>query len=174
VTKPRLEPPLSADDATMLRAFLDYFRATLRRQAEGLTPAQLATRLEPSTLTIGGLIKHLAIVEDWWLLIVLEDNPPALWYRDVDWDADEDWDFNSAAADSPEQLFAWHDEAIARSQANTDAALAAGGLDHLAAKETRRGIVSLRWILVHLIEEYARHAGHADLIRESVDGAVDL
>jgi len=158
----------------MLRSFLDFYRGTLRRQCEDLTSEQLAQRLGPSTMTLGGMLKHLAIVEDWWLSIVLCDAGEASWYADVDWDADKDWEWHSAAGDDPAQLFAWYDESIALSDKNTDAALAEGGLDLLAVRPSRRGHNSLRWILVHLIEEYARHAGHADLIRESIDGATDL
>jgi len=174
MTTPRQDPPLSADEVTMLRSFLDFYRATIRRQCEGLTAAQLAQRLEPSTMTLGGLLKHLAMVEDWWLSVALHDNPPDTWHADIDWDEDPDWEWHSAADDAPAQLFAWYDEAVSASEAHTDRALAAGGLDVLAARKTRAGRVSLRWILVHLIEEYARHAGHADLLRESIDGAVDL
>jgi len=174
VPTPRVDPPLSTDEVTMLRSFLDFYRVTIRRQCEDLAGAQLAQRLEPSAITLGGLLKHLAIVEDWWLSIALCDNPEASWYAGVDWDSDPDWEWHTAAADSPEQLLAWYDDSVELSNANTDAALAAGGLDHLAVKESRRGHASLRWILVHLIEEYARHAGHADLIRESIDGATDL
>lgn len=158
----------------MLRSFLDYYRVTIRRQTEYLTGEQLARRLEPSTMTLGGLLKHLAIVEDAWLSVRLLGRPEMDWYAGVDWDADPDWEWHTAASDSPDELLAWYDAAVVRSNANIDTALADGGLDRLADREARRGKVSLRWILVHLIEEYARHAGHADLIRESIDGATDL
>ena len=174
MSTPRVDPPITADEVTMLRSFLDFYRVTVRRQCEDLTSSQLAQRLEPSTMTLGGMLKHLAIVEDWWLSIVLFDNEPDTWCADVDWDADPDWEWHSAADDSPQQLLAWYDEAISTSNAHTDRALAEGGLDLLAVRPTRRGRTSLRWILVHLIEEYARHAGHADLIRESIDGTTDL
>jgi Protein of unknown function (DUF664) len=89
------------------------------------------------------------------------------------WDADEDWDWNSAAQDSPQQLYAlWHD-AVARSRSIVAAALADGGLDTAAAYRTSSGeSPSLRRLLIDLLEEYARHVGHADVIRESVDGLV--
>jgi len=159
----------------MLGSFLDFYRATLRRQCEGLSAAQLSQRLEPSTLTLGGLLKHLAVVEDWWFSIVLTGGEASSWHAGVDWDADEDWDFTSASSDSPEQLLRWYDDAVAGSRERVARALEAGTLDQLAALPRRGGAhPSLRWIVVHMIEEYARHAGHADLIRESVDGAVDL
>jgi uncharacterized damage-inducible protein DinB len=175
VPTPRLKPPFHADEVTMLTSFLDFYRVTIRRQCEDLSPAQLAQRLEPSTMTLGGMLKHLAIVEDWWCSMALTGAGEAAWYAGVDWDADADWEWNTASADEPAQLLAWYDEAIVQSQSNVAAALAAGGLDGAAARPRNDGTTwSLRWILVHLIEEYARHAGHADLIRESIDGATDL
>ena len=89
----------------------------------------------------------------------------------MDWDADPDWEWHSAAEDSPEELRAIWEDAVARSRAVVTEALASGGLDQLARRTWPDGSApSLRWILLHMIEEYARHNGHADLIRESVDG----
>lgn len=171
----RTEPPYAADECSMLRSFLDYFRVTLRRQAEGLTQQQLSTPLPTSPLTIGGLLKHLTYVEHWWFTVVFEGGDEQGIWADVDWDADRDWDFHSAADDTPEQLHAGQVEAGARPHATIDAVLATGdGLDRLARAERHGSRASLRWILVHLIEEYARHAGHADLIREAIDGRTDL
>ncbi|WP_210502814.1 DinB family protein [Nocardioides xinjiangensis] len=175
MTIDRTPPPYTADEVTTLRSFLDYFRATLRRQAQGLDAAQLAQALPPSTVTLGGLLKHLAYVEEWWFTEVLHGRPAAGVWADVDWEADADWDWHSAADDSPEELHALLAEEIARADAAIDEALADGGLDRLAARPRGDGsVASLRWILVHMIEEYARHCGHADLVRESVDGATDL
>ena len=171
----RANPPYSADEATMLRAFLDYYRATIRRQADGLTPEQLSARLGPSTMTLGGMLKHLAFVEHWWLPMVLLGREPASIWADADFDADPDWDWTSAAHDTIEQLTRLYDDAVAESNAIIDEAVRTDGLDLLARRPRSNGeIPSLRWILVHLVEEYARHAGHADLIRESIDGATDL
>jgi len=159
----------------MLTSFLDFYRVTIRRQCEDLSSAQLAQRLEPSTMTLGGMLKHLAIVEDWWCSMALTGAAEAAWYAGVDWDADADWEWNTASSDTPAELLAWYDDAIVQSKGNIAAALAAGGLDGAAARPRKDGSSwSVRWILVHLIEEYARHAGHADLIRESIDGATDL
>jgi len=175
MTIPRLDPPYSADEATMLRAFLDYFRATLRRQAAGLDAEQLARTLGPSTMTLGGMVKHLALVEHYWFWEVLHGRPATGVWADVDWDADEDWDWHSAAEDTPTELDALLAEEIARADAAIDEALADGGLERLAVRPRRDGsVASLRWILVHMVEEYARHAGHADLIRESIDGSTGL
>jgi hypothetical protein len=90
----------------------------------------------------------------------------------VDWDADPDWEWHSAAKDSPGQLYALWQEAVARSRSAAAAALAEGGLDQLARSTAWSEPPSLRRLLIDLIEEYARHVGHADLIRESVDGLV--
>jgi Protein of unknown function (DUF664) len=90
----------------------------------------------------------------------------------VDWKADSDWEWHSAANDSPEQLFALWNEALRRSRSLTAEALVDGGLGRIARRSWPDGrSPSLRWILVHMIEEYGRHNGHADLLRESVDGA---
>jgi uncharacterized damage-inducible protein DinB len=169
----RTDPPLEADEPTMLRAFLDYHRDTLRWKVDGLTQQQLAQTLEPSSMTLGGMVKHLALVESNWFEVVLlgaeAEMPP---FDTVDWDADNDWDWHSAAHDSPEELMALFDDALARADKAIDEALAKSGLDTPSVRPTRAGDrhFSLRWILLHMIEEYARHNGHADLIRESIDG----
>lgn len=146
----------------------------MRLKAQGLTADQLNTRHEPSELTLGGLLKHLAFVEHWWFSCVLLGTEFAEPWASVDWDADEDWDHHSAAQDSPEELFTLFDATIAESDRITDEALATPeGLDTLAVRH-RAGEdpVSLRYILLHMVEEYGRHAGHADLIREAIDGTV--
>ncbi len=172
----RTYPPLAADEVTTLRAFLDYYRVTIKRQAEGLTREQLDTPLPPATMTLGGVLKHLAGVEQWWLPMVLEgrETEPD-WVDEAAMEADDDWEWHSAKDDDVETLFEIFDEAVAEADRVIDAALAGEGLDTLAKRPRRDGSVgTLRWIMVHLIEEYARHAGHADLIRESIDGATDL
>ena len=152
----------------MLLAWLDFHRATLRQKASGLDGAQLSTRLEPSTLTLGGLVKHMALVEDWWLGVNLAGRAAMAPFDAVDWDATPDWEFDTAAEDSPDELFALHERAVAA----CDEILGDHhDLDAVAVRRhprTGEG-VSLRWILTHMVEEYARHNGHADLIRESID-----
>lgn len=167
----RPEPPLVADELTMLLAFLDYQRATLEWKTAGLDAEGLQARLAPSTMTLGGLLKHLAWVEDYWFSRRLQGHEAAEPWASVDWKADSDWEWNSAADDSPEQLRALWAGAIARSRELVAEALLDGSLDRVATQlgsDTREP--TLRWILVHMIEEYARHNGHADLLRESVDG----
>lgn len=176
-TTQKTDPPLAADEVTTLRAFLDYYRATVRRQAEGLTSEQLATPLAPATMTLGGMLKHLAVVEEGWLVETLAGEELGEPWASVDWEADRDWEWHTAADDEPAYLFELYDRAIALADERIERALTDGdGLDTLSVRHGRRSDepFSLRWILVHLIEEYARHAGHADLIRESIDGATDL
>jgi uncharacterized damage-inducible protein DinB len=168
----RVDPPLRADEVTTLRSFLDYHRDTLRLKCRGLTQEQLAQRLPPSDMSLGGLMKHLALVESQWFDYFLRDLPLAPPFDTADWDASPDWEFDSARQDNPEELRALFDEAVRRADSAIDEALAAGGIEHESVRKSRRvdSNFSLRWMLVHMIEEYARHNGHADLIRESIDG----
>jgi len=173
LTPERAEPPHRTDEAGTLLGFLDFHRRTLLLKLDGLDAEALRRTLPPSTMTLGGLMKHLAMVEDNWFGVVWHDVPYSEPWASADWDADRDWDWTSAADDSPERIRALWADAVARSQRTVEAALAAGGLDQVSARPHRRTRepVSLRWILVHMIEEYARHNGHADLLRESIDGA---
>jgi uncharacterized damage-inducible protein DinB len=170
----RTRPPAAADETTTLLAFLDYFRDTLRRQTDGLDAEQLATRLPPSTLTLGALLKHLAHVERYWATYVFAGEAMTEPWASADWDADPDWEMTSAADDPPEELRRLFDAEVAAADAVYRRVLDEVGLDALAVRVRHWKHFSLRWILVHLVEEYARHCGHADLIRESIDGAVDL
>jgi len=161
------EPAFADDERATLLAFLDYYRVVLLRKAVGLTRAQLAATLPPSDMTLGGLIKHMALVENNWFVRNWQKADPGEPWSSVDWDSDPDWDFHSAADDEPEQLLALYTSSIERSREAID------GCNDLAATEESRGrVISLRWMLVHMIEEYARHCGHADLLRQSIDGAV--
>lgn len=163
------DPPLAGDEVSTLRGFLDHQRDVIRRKTEGLTQAQLSRPLPPTTMTLGGLLKHLAVVEHSWFTEVFLGLDLAEPWASVDWEADADWEWHSAAADTPEWLRELYDATIADSDRILERALDAGGLDQLSARE-RGERYSLRWILVHLIEEYARHAGHSDLLREAIDG----
>jgi uncharacterized damage-inducible protein DinB len=167
----RPEPPDAAGETATLSGFLDYQRATLAWKCAGLDTAGLQAKVGVSSMTLGGILKHMAYVEDHWFSRWLHDRQPAPPWDTVDWEADRDWEWNSAAADAPEQLRALWEGAVARSRDLVAAALTTGGLDQLARRTAPDGRApSLRWILVHMIEEYARHNGHADLLRESVDG----
>ncbi|MFD6178459.1 MULTISPECIES: DinB family protein [unclassified Isoptericola] len=174
VEETRVDPPLRADESATLRGYLDYHRDTLRRKTAGLDGAQLSTPLPPSSMTLGGLLKHLAYVESNWFLQVFSGGAAMPPFDTADWDADADWEWHSAAENTPQELRALFDDAVARSDRALDAALASGTLDATSVVPSRRhgeGTFSLRWILVHMIEEYARHNGHADLLREAIDGA---
>jgi uncharacterized damage-inducible protein DinB len=167
----RPEPPLAADEIATLLGFLEFQRATLAWKCAGLDTAGLRATVGVSSMTLGGMLKHLACVEHSWFSRALHGQDPQPPWDTVDWKADPDWDWHSAAEDSPEQLFALWQDAVARSRALVTAALAGGDLGQLARRTWPDGRApSLRWILCHMIEEYARHNGHADLIRESVDG----
>lgn len=172
----RTVPARSGTEAETLVSFLDHHRDTLRNKTDGLDASQLEQRTGPSSMTLGGLLKHLAYVEDWWFNQVFAGNPEPEPWASVDWRADPDWEWHSAAADSPAELRALYDGSVVSSDQILAVALtAADGLDAGSHREIGRmvaGEFTLRWILVHLIEEYARHNGHADLIRESIDGAV--
>jgi hypothetical protein len=159
------EPPFAVDERQTLVTFLDYYRSVFLRKMTGLTAEQLGATLAPGTLTLGGLLKHMALVEDSWFSSNWRGAPEVEPWASVDWDADRDWDFHSAADDRPADLLALFTDAVERSRA------AIADIDDLSATAESRGrVISLRWILVHMIEEYARHCGHADLIRESIDG----
>jgi uncharacterized damage-inducible protein DinB len=167
----RPEPPLAAGEVATLLGFLEFQRATLQWKCAGLDAAGLGATVAASSMTLGGMLKHLAGVEDYWCSQWLHGRDPEPPWDTVDWDADPDWDWHSAAGETPEQLLTLWENAVARSRALVAEALTDGGLERLARRTWPDGRApSLRWILCHMIEEYARHNGHADLIRESVDG----
>jgi uncharacterized damage-inducible protein DinB len=167
----RIHPDESGDELTLLTQFLDRQRATLVRKAAGLDRDQIATTTAASDLTLAGLVKHLALVEDSWFTNRLAGRPDPEPWASAPWDDDPDWEFHSAPADDPAALLALYGQACARSRAVVAEVMAAGGLDTMSALPRRTGEhVSLRWILLHMIEETARHNGHADLLREAIDG----
>jgi uncharacterized damage-inducible protein DinB len=169
----RPEPPLASDETETLVGFLEFQRATFAWKCSSLNAAGLKATVGASTMTLGGMLKHLAYYEDHWFSHRMRGNERQAVWNDDDWETDPDWEWNSAAEDSPEKLHALWQEAVSRSRELLSATLADGGLDQLARRTLPDGRTpSVRWIVVHMIEEYARHNGHADLIRESVDGLV--
>ena len=166
----RTDPQLQVDELTTLSQFLDFLRATMVIKAGGLSADQLTSRpLPTTTMTLGGLVKHLALVEDSWVqsrLLGREDIEP---WASAPFDDDPDWDWHSAATESPDDLLALYLAVCERSRV---AVGEVGNLDALSVGTDRATgeRFSLRWIVVHLIEETARHAGHADLLREAIDG----
>ena len=167
----RPEPPLKDDEAGTLIGFLEFQRATLAWKFTGVDAPGLTATVGVSSMTLGGLLKHMAYVEYLWFARWLDDRDPQPPWDTVDWAAVPDWEWESAAQDSPEQLLDLWNRWVETSRALVAAALPNGGLGQLTPGKWPDGRApSLRWILCHMIEEYARHNGHADLIRESVDG----
>ncbi|WP_284251324.1 DinB family protein [Litorihabitans aurantiacus] len=170
----RQDPPLQAGEVETLLGFLEFHRATLAWKTADLDAVGLSATTAASGLTLGGLLKHLACVEENWFSYRFAGRPPAEPWASADWEADPDWELTSAASDTPEELRALWSASIDASRAIVAEALADGGPQALDTLERRKsaddGAVNLRWILVHMIEEYSRHNGHADLLREAVDG----
>lgn len=169
------EPPLAGSEVEQLVGALDRLRTTFRWKADDLEVAGLQARVGASSLTLGGLLKHLAAAEDYMFTAKLSGVPVGAPWDAMGWDGSGDWEvtFTSAVYDSPEQLYALWDGAIQRSRVRLDAALTNGGLDQLVNLAWPDGRhANLRRLLCDLIEEYGRHTGHADLLREAVDGVV--
>jgi hypothetical protein len=166
----RIDPPETGTELDQLTRYLDFQRETMLLKAAGLDRAQLARTHPPSTLTLGGLLNHLALVEDTWFRVRFAGLPGDELWAGIDWDADPDHEFRTAAEVEPDELRRRYEEACARSR---EVVAAAGDLDQLSVEARRNGAhFPLRWVLLHLIEETARHAGHADLLREAIDGTV--
>lgn len=173
---PPWEPPFAGTEVEHLLGALDRQRATFRWKADGLDASGLAQQVGASTLTIGGLLKHLALVEDEKFTVWLAGEPLGEPWASLGGpppgdDADV-WVFSSAAADSPEQLYDLYDGAVARSHQRLAAALANGGLDEYVSIHFGDLHFTLRRLLFDLLEEYGRHTGHTDLLREAIDGRV--
>jgi uncharacterized damage-inducible protein DinB len=169
----RPEPPEQGDEGATLLGFLDYQRATLEWKCRGLSDEHLRVALPPTSMTLGGMLKHLAYVEDYWFTQVAAGQPAPEPWASADLDADPDWDWHSAAGDPGGELRALWADRVQRSRAIVADQLGQGGAAVLGGVHPAwggQGRVSLRWVLVHMIEEYSRHNGHADLIRESIDG----
>ena len=164
---------MAGSEAEHLFGALERLRTTFRWKADGLDSEQLRVRVGASRLSLGGLLKHLAFVEDFTTTVKLAGRPPGDPWDPSGWDDDPDWEFTSADADSAEDLYALWEGAVDRSRERFAAAVADGGLDRLVAADDGEGHhASLRRLVCDLVEEYGRHTGHADLLREAVDGRV--
>ena len=153
----------------MLREFLAWHRVAVERKIAGLCRRELGRRLLPSRTTIGGLVKHLALVEDSWFNDRFSGKDPVEPWKSAPFDRDIDWDFHSAEENDATDLLALYRAACRRSEAIE---AAAESLDVLSVEAAADGQYwSLRYIMIHLIEETARHLGHADILRELHDGA---
>ena len=158
------EIPRNGDERSTLLAFLDWQRATLERKCEGLDAHQLRRRsAEPSTLSLLGLVRHMADVERGWFRRTLAGEEIDDRYSSDD-DVDGDFD-NVATADVEEAFASWREECSLADEIISRRALDATGHQRSGRE------VSMRWILTHMVEEYSRHNGHADLLRERIDGA---
>lgn len=168
----RPEPPTSGTESETILGVVDFLRATLEWKCSGLSDEQLARPLASSTMTLSGMLTHLAFVEDYWCSFVVGEAPmPEPWATMV-WDADEDADWHLADELTGDAVRALWTQRVATSTAVV-ASLLSEDVDALSRLHRRGDTeVSLRWVLPHLIEEYARHCGHADLLREAVDGQV--
>lgn len=162
-------PPLNADERTTLESWLDFYRATLALKCAGLTEEQLRTAsVPPSPLTLLGLVQHMAEVErNWFRRVLVGEQVPPIYDPQADpegpdggFDLHEDISFQTASA-------IWQDE-VAQARAHCS------GRNLEQTSPFQGGEVTLRWIYTHMIAEYARHNGHADLIRERVDGATGV
>ena len=164
---------MSGGEVEALLGALDRQRATFRWKADGVDATGLATTVGVSSLSLGVLLKHLATVEELHSTVKLSGDAPAEPLRSHDWDADPGFHLRLEPGDTPESLYTGYDDAVARARARYRARLATGGLDQpVAANDPDLGPANLRRLLLDLLEEYGRHTGHADLLREAVDGRV--
>ncbi len=165
----RIDPSMAADERTTLLAFLQYYRATLLIKVDGLTDEQARTpSTPPSTLNLMGLVRHMAEVErNWFQRCMLDHDAPSLFYTEENEELDMQPPVDATLAEAV--------SALRTEIEGADIVIADHHLDDSSVRERRKedgGTFhpNLRWILVHMIEEYARHAGHADLLREAIDG----
>lgn len=167
------EPPLAGTELEHLTGALDRLRATFRWKAGCLDEVGLRLRIASSSLTLGGLLKHLAAVEDYYSTHRLSGESIGAPWVGSGLEGGNDWEFTSAGDDSPGELYALYDGAVERSHCRLAAALDGGDLGQsIHASDGRGNHASLRRMLFDLVEEYGRHTGHADLLREAVDGLV--
>ncbi len=166
MTTERVGPPLCGDEREILRAFLDYHRATLAMKCEGLNDEELRRQSSPpSTLSLLGLVRHMAEVERTWFRIVINsEDIPLVWSEEMDYQVA----YDASAATGAEAFTAWQAEVEHARRIEREAA----SLDVTGYQRTWDEDVSLRLVMLHLLQEYARHNGHADFLREAVDGTV--
>jgi uncharacterized damage-inducible protein DinB len=164
-TPQSIEPPASAPEPEMLSAWLDYHRTTLLRKIDGVSDADLRRPMVPSGTSLLGLVKHLAWVEIWWFQITFAGHVvEEPWTED-----DPDADFRIEPSETTREIVDFY---LAQCATNRSIVAEADSLDAPALKAIRAGsfTATLRWILNHMIEETARHNGHADILREMIDG----
>ena len=153
-----------------LGQYLDYQRETVLLKTEGLTKEQLGRKIPTSDLTLAGILYHLALVEEAWFEVDFLGHRPREDFDGIDWDADPNYEFRTALEKEPDWLRRRYRDACNRAR---QVVASANSLDDLSAVPRVGGKpFTLRWVMLHLIEETARHAGHADLLREAIDGTV--
>jgi hypothetical protein len=166
----RIDPDPAGPELVMLSQYLDYQRETILSKTDGLTGQHLAQQHSPSQLTLAGLLYHLSLVEEDWMEVRFAGLPDREPWASADWESDPGWEFRAAAQLEPEQLQSRYRQACQRSRRVVSAA---AGLDQLSVRGLWDGRhFSLRWVLLHLVGETARYAGHADFLREAIDGTV--
>jgi uncharacterized damage-inducible protein DinB len=168
MTTERLDPPLVGNERIMLRTFLDYHRATLAMKCDGLTDEELRCQsMPPSSLSLLGLIRHMAEVErNWFRRVINGEDIPLVWSEKGDFQVA----YDASTATRAEAFGAWQTE-IEHSRRIEEAA---ESLDLVRHNERWDEDLSLRLVMLHLIHEYTRHNGHADLLREGIDGTVGV
>jgi uncharacterized damage-inducible protein DinB len=166
VTIERPDPPRSAGERETLRVFLDFHRATLAMKCDGLSDDELRQQsMPPSTLSLLGLVRHMAEVErGWFRRVIAGEDVPLLWSADGDYQAA----YDAAASNRSEAFNAWQAEVEQSRRIEAEAE----SLDVMGHQARWGEDVSLRFVMLHMIHEYARHNGHADFLREGVDGTV--
>jgi hypothetical protein len=170
---PQKSPPAVPAEAESLQSVLERNRRTFAWKTSGLDELGLRATTAASSMTLGGLVKHVALVEVDWLAVKLAGQEYGLPWDAVDFDADPDWEWRTGALDPPDQIYAlWH-EAAGRSRRIVAEVIEERGLDGPASLTWPDGRTpTVRDMLLDMIEEYARHTGHADILREAVDGRV--
>jgi uncharacterized damage-inducible protein DinB len=162
--------PQTTSDRKALGEYLDYQRETILLKTEGLTREQLGQKIPTSELTLAGILYHLALNEEAWFEVRFLGLPEREEWQGIDWEADPDYEFRTALTKEPDWLRRRYHDACDRAR---QAAASAGSMDQLSVDTRMDGkSFTLRYVLLHLIEETARHAGQADLIREAIDGTV--
>lgn len=157
---------IEMEEKKVLSATLDAQRNAMRALCYGLSDDQLRQRLLPSVTTILGMVKHLAYVERWWFQDVFEGRPCEYPYKEGDWDAD----FRIESGESTTEILDLY-----RTECNVARQIVAShALTDVSVNHTQRPPCTLRWTILHMIEETARHAGHADILREQLDGKTAL
>lgn len=166
------EPPITGTDAEQLVGSLDRLRATFRWKTDGLDLEQLTAQIPSSQLSLGVLLKHLALVEDDVMCWRFAGEAPVLAFQVPEDRALGEWQFGIDDGESAHDLYRYWDEAVARSRQRLADVIAGGGLDQPGQLEFDGQRPSLRRHVCDLLEEYGRHTGHADLLREAIDGRV--